>query len=98
MIIIAARGLEFSAGVQVSIGVKPTHRSVILVGSALGHHADDGGGIAPILGGEVVGQNANLLYGVRVRRQVGDAAARVTVGVCRVHHKIVGFGPLPVGI
>src|SRR5260370_2083265 len=35
--------------------------------------------VAPFLGGEGVGGNADLLHGVRFRRQVGNTVARIAV-------------------
>jgi hypothetical protein len=47
---------------------------VELVGARFGNDVDDAGGIAAVLGGIVVGNDAELLHRLRVRRRVAGAA------------------------
>src|SRR5947207_481727 len=81
--------LENGARVQMSVGVEPAQRAVIIVGPALGLHSDDCRGVASVLGREAVRLNADFLNRVGIRREVGHASARIPVGGGAIHLEVV---------
>jgi hypothetical protein len=63
-----------SLRVQLLVAEELEGRAAELVGPRLGDDVDDAGGIAAVLGGVVVGDDAELLHRLGVRRRVAGAA------------------------